>query len=113
MKATSKKRKQIHRTAAQWRELVAAWRASGRTNEAWAHENGVSFESLRRWNKRLRQSPGNSVLVELARKTIPAIPEATMRVTVTREGGLELSGAFSEDILRTLIRLLREPIDVR
>jgi hypothetical protein len=113
MKAATRKRKQIHRTEAQWRGLVAAWKSSGKTKESWARENGVSFESLRRWSKRLRHTAESPAVVELSRKPILRTTEATTRVTITRDGELELSGAISEEILRTLIRLLREPAGVR
>jgi hypothetical protein len=107
------KRKQVRRTETQWRELIAAWKASGKTKQTWCRENGVSFESLRRWKKRLGQSDGNPPLVQLLRKPIVLPAETPLRIRVTREGELEITGAISEEIIRSLLRFMREPSRVR
>jgi hypothetical protein len=38
---------------------------------------------------------------------------ATVHVKITREGELEPSGAVNEEILRSLLRVMRETIGVR
>lgn len=109
----TRKRKQIHRSAEQWRDLVAAWRASGKNRRAWSLEQGVSCKRLRRWTKRLRRSVQNAPLVQLSREPSPAAVDETLRVRITREGELELSRAMSEELLRSLPRAMREAAGVR
>ena len=104
--------KQRHRCAAQWRELVVAWERSGMSRRSWCAEQGVSAESLRRWAKRLWRSTEDAALVELAKERAPSTSEATIRVKITRSGELELSGPNSEEIIRCLIRAMRDSSDV-
>lgn len=113
MVSSVEKRRQVRRTERQWRELVAAWKASGKSKQAWCGEHGVSYESLRRWKKRLRQSDGNPPLVQLLREPIVLPAETPLRIRVTREGELEITGAISEEIIRSLLRFMREPARVR
>lgn len=48
MDQVPEKTKQRHRSAAEWLELVSAWKQSGQTAELWCREQGVGKESLRR-----------------------------------------------------------------
>ena len=65
MATKNSERKQRHRSAAEWRRLVSAWKASGKTRRDWCKEQGLSTESLRRWTKRLRGTESKVSLVEI------------------------------------------------
>ena len=41
--------KQRHRREEEWRQLIAAWKASGKSRQAWCAEHAVSYDSMRRW----------------------------------------------------------------
>jgi hypothetical protein len=57
--------KQRHRREEEWRELIAAWKASGKTRRRWCEEHGVGHESMRRWCKRLRGTSADTRFVEV------------------------------------------------
>jgi hypothetical protein len=101
--------RQRHRTVEEWRTLVAAWRANGKSSFAWCEEQGISRESLRRWKKRLGRSTAEPSLVQIPR--MPFSPG--VRVKLTREGELEFSGAITEEFIRLLLGVMREPERVR
>ena len=101
-----------HRSSDEWRELVEAWRQSGKTRKVWCHEHGVSEESLRRWGKRLRRMEIDAPLVQIDSRIFAAAHSSPMRLRVATNGEVELAGEFSEDILRRVIRLAREAAHV-
>lgn len=107
------KGKQRHRSAGEWRELVKAWKNSGKTRELWCREQGVGRESLRRWTKRLRHSVADAPMVEVARSASVARSSPSMRVRITREGEVELLGVFTQEVLAILLRAMRESCSVR
>jgi len=100
--------KQRHRSVEEWRTLVAAWRASGKSSFVWCKEQGISRESLRRWKKRLGRSTAEPSLVQIPR--MAATPE--VRVRITREGEVEFTGAVSAEFIRMLLDVVREPVRV-
>jgi transposase-like protein len=107
------KARQRHRSAEEWRELVNAWKNSGKTREQWCREQGVGRESLRRWTKRLRHSVADAPLVEVSRRPSVAASSPSMRVKITREGEVELLGVFTQEMLAILLRAVRESCGVR
>ena len=50
----------VHRTAEQWRELVAEQASSGLGVNAFCRERGLAASSLRNWKRKLESSPGSS-----------------------------------------------------
>lgn len=100
--------KQRHRSEAEWRELVAAWRASGQTRDAWCREQGVGFESLRRWIKRIGGTNSDAPVVELTRALRAPSAIGTVRLRITPRGEVELLGEFSEELLRGVLCVIRE-----
>ena len=103
--------RQRHRSADEWRELVAAWKQSGKTRDVWCREQGVGRESLRRWTKRLRRTEANTPLVQIG-KDVSAAAQVPMQLRVLANGDVELVGAFSEEVLRRVLRLAREAAHV-
>ena len=103
-------RKQRHRGESEWRELIAAWRASGKTRRAWCEQHGVSPESMRRWCKRLRGTVAEADFVQIQepRQSLEAI--TTLRVT--RQGEVEIQGKLSEELLRCVLRVVWESCHV-
>jgi len=100
--------RQRHRSVEEWRALVAAWRASGKSSFVWCKEQGISRESLRRWKKRLGRSTAEPSLIQ-----IPRVPVSRgIRVRITREGEVEFSGAVTEEFIRLLLGVMREPVRV-
>ena len=77
--------KQRHRREAEWRELIAAWKASGNSRRAWCAEHAVSYDSMRRWSKRLRSTVTDAGFVEVHRQPQPL--EGVTMLRVTRQGG--------------------------
>ena len=47
-----------YRSLAEVRPVVEAWRASGRSLAAFAAEQGLAAETLRRWRERVRRTDG-------------------------------------------------------
>jgi hypothetical protein len=101
-------RKQRHRSAAEWRRLVAAWKASDKTRRDWCKEQGLSTESLRRWTKRLRGTESKVSLVEIDHEGNHGAAIGQTFIRITRDGDVELSGSIEEGILRSVLRVMRE-----
>jgi hypothetical protein len=105
--------KRRYRAAEEWRALVSAWKASEKTRRLWCKEQGLSCESLRRWTKRLRSNTEENVsFVEIAHRPPLVGMESTTRVQVNPDGQVELSGAITEELLRCVLRLVREAAHV-
>ena len=113
MEEITVKPRQRHRSADEWRELLAAWRQSGKTREAWCREQGVSKESLRRWTKRLNRSETNPSLVELRTSASEVASLPALRLCIRPNGEVELLSEFDEEILRRVLRVAREASHVR
>jgi hypothetical protein len=105
-------RKQQRRNAEQWRELITAWRASGKTRKTWCQEQGLAYESLRRWAKRLRSSADKLPFVEICKASQALSPSEPAHIRVGEDGVIELYGNVSEELLRKVLRVTRETADV-
>ena len=103
---------QKHRSASEWRVLVEGWRSSGKTRDEWCREQGVGRESLRRWTKRLRRTDTEPGLVELRRDAVGLQKSITAHVRIMASGDIELLGEFSDEVLRRVLRIAREAVDV-
>jgi hypothetical protein len=112
MGADKENRKQQHRNAEQWHELITAWRASGKTRKTWCQEQGLAYESLRRWTKRLRNSSDKLHFVEIGKGPEIRSPSDPTRIRVGEDGVIELYGNVSEELLRKVLRVMRETADV-
>ncbi len=102
--------KQRHRSEEEWRGLVAEWKSSGKTRRAWCQDRGITYESLRRWTKRLRDAPRERSLVEITAGR--ATGAGTVGVRVTRNGDVELYGNLSVELLKGVLRAMHEAYDV-
>ncbi len=100
------------RSETEWCELVAAFRSSGMTRRAWCKEQGLAYESLRRWTKRLRGGPISQQFVEICRTTRIGDADGQVRVRVCKGGEIELLGNISEELLHLVLRVMRESVDV-
>lgn len=105
-------RKQLHRNAAEWSELIAVWRSSGKTGKTWCQEQGIAYESLRRWMKRLRNSSEKLSFVEIGKASQAIETNEQARVRISIGGEIELYGIISEELLRRVLRVMRETADV-
>jgi hypothetical protein len=112
MEQRQESRKQLRRNAEKWRELIAAWRSSGKTRKAWCEEQGIAYESLRRWVKRLRGSDHRVPLVEICKASHAVDAAGQARVRIGKDGDVELYGNVSEELLRRVLRVMRETADV-
>jgi hypothetical protein len=108
MKTNNRVRKQRHRSAEEWRRLVSAWKVSGKTRRVWCREQGLNVESLRRWTKRFHGSKSTVSLVEISHQTGAASTKVATGIRITRGGDVELSGHIGEELLRTVLRVVRE-----
>jgi hypothetical protein len=104
---------QRHRSAQEWQQLLAAWQCSGKTRETWCREQDLSKESLRRWGKRLRGVQSDGSLVRLSREAPaqPIDPPAWLRVLP--DGQVEILGPLQDEVLRRVLRVVREQSHVR
>jgi transposase len=50
----------VHRPESEWRELVAAWRASGMSAREFAHRRKLSVSTLFAWARRLAGREGST-----------------------------------------------------
>jgi hypothetical protein len=112
MEQKQESRKQPRRNADRWSELIAEWRSSGKTRKAWCQERGIAYESLRRWVKRLRGSADRLPFVEIRKASQDPDAAEQARVRVGRRGDIELYGNISEELLRRVLRVMRETADV-
>jgi hypothetical protein len=112
MEPSLKDVKQRRRNAAQWRELIKAWKQSGKTRKLWCKENGIAYESLRRWTKRLRGTSEKVSLVEISRAAKSEGYSGEVRLRICNDGEIELQGELSEKLLRMVLNVMREPLDV-
>jgi hypothetical protein len=103
---------QKHRSASEWRVLVEEWRASGKTRDVWCREQGVGRESLRRWTKRLRATDVDPQLVELHRNSIGQRAPKAGHLRILASGDVELFGEISDELLRRVLRVVREAVHV-
>jgi hypothetical protein len=110
MEHKSEKKKQIHRNTEQQRELVNSWKASGKTKKEWCQQNGVAFESIRRWVKRLHNCSDEQPLVEICKPS--ELSNAPVHVRVRKDGDIELYGDINEEFLRRVMHVVREAADV-
>jgi hypothetical protein len=108
MATKNRERTQRHRSAEEWRRLVSAWKASGKTRRDWCKEQGLSTESLRRWTKRLRGTENKVSLVEIDHRGNHGAAIGQTFIRITRDGDVELSGSYEEGILRSVLRVMRE-----
>lgn len=106
------KTKQRHRSAEEWRGVVSAWKQSGKTRELWCRENDVGKESLRRWTKRLRGMDIDVSMVQVMGSAAVATKYSPIRLLILASGEVELLGEFSEELLRRVLRVVREAVDV-
>jgi len=106
------KTKQRHRSAEEWREVVSAWKQSGKTRELWCREQGVGRESLRRWTKRLRGTDKEVLFVEVERSASVHPMARTSHLRILARGEVELIGEFDDELLRRVLRVVREAVDV-
>jgi hypothetical protein len=108
MEQKQENRKQPRRNAEKWSELIAAWRSSGRTRKAWCQEQGIAYESLRRWVKRLRGSADRLPFVEISKASQALDTTEQARLRVGKDGDIELYGNVSGELLRRVLRVMRE-----
>jgi hypothetical protein len=108
MATKNRERTQRHRSAEDWRRLVSAWKASGKTRRDWCTQQGLSTESLRRWTKRLRGIESKVSLVEIDHRGNHDAAMGGTCIRITRDGDIELSGNLNEGILRSVLRVMRE-----
>lgn len=109
MESTKARVGQRHRKAGEWREIVTAWKASGVSKKAWCQNNGIAYDSLRRWVKRI---PGYAEGLSLVEVKPSGVVPAEVCVLVHPSGGVELRGAVTEELLRWTVRAVREPCHV-
>jgi hypothetical protein len=90
------------RTSAEWGDLVAEWRASGKTGAAFAAERGIKPGTLAWWAWRLRARDGASARCKTPSRLLPVRVVAEPTVTPTfaaSANGWELT-TVRGDVLR-------------
>jgi hypothetical protein len=92
--------------------LLAVWKRSGKTREILCREQGVGKESLRRWTKRLRGTDPKVPLVQITGVASVAAKAVPIHLRVLVSGEVQILGEFSEELLRRVLRVMREAVDV-
>ena len=64
----------------EWEGRIAAWRASGLSSEKFARSRGFSPDSLRKWEKRLREGDTTPRFLQLVKRS-PALADAAPKAT--------------------------------
>ena len=64
----------------EWEGRIAAWRASGLSSEKFARSRGFSPDSLRKWDKRLREGDTTPRFLQLVKRS-PALADAARKAT--------------------------------
>jgi transposase-like protein len=75
-------------TAADARAVLAMWAESGLTKTAFAEQQGLKTERLRRWGKRLAERGGDAAELRL----VPLVPREASRRTEEASAKLQLPG---------------------
>jgi hypothetical protein len=93
--------------------LIERWRSSGRTAVAFATEHGITRAKFEYWKRRLgvpgrkgRRLPGPGFVP--VRLVGSAEPAATLEVVLARGDRLIIREAISAELLRAVIKMLRE-----
>jgi hypothetical protein len=106
----------------EWENRIAAWRASGLSSEKFARGRGFSPDSLRKWDRRLREgdtaprflqlvkrSPASALADVAPKATAAARATAPARGLVIEVGGarIHVDSAVDDALLRRAVRALR------
>ena len=96
------------RTTAEWRQVVVAWRASGRPATAFAREIGVNARTLRWWAWRLGSVAARPAPVAFAEVVVaePAQVPAPDFVVELEGARVRVSPGFDAVELRRLLAAL-------
>jgi transposase-like protein len=98
-------------SAAQWGELVSAWKASGVTAEAFASKHGVAGKTLRWWRtelaKRARNEPAGGTPSRRSPATVSGV--ALARVVRPGEGPTSATARGGVAVLVGGARVVVEP----
>lgn len=113
---TQKRRRRPKRSAAQWAELVAAWRDSGVSGRTFAAEQDVSETSLYRWASRLQpqavQRPARQsfVAVQVSNEPRAKAVEEPGRMELVARGGrlIRVTAPIDPEALATVLQVLEQ-----
>jgi len=105
----------------QWEGRIAAWRASGLSSEKFARSQGFSPQSLRNWDKRLREGDSAPRFLQLVKRapvpaeaaakapsTTPSRSKLTPHGLVIEVGSarIHVDATVDEALLRRVVRAL-------
>lgn len=103
----------------EWEGRIAAWRASGLSSEKFARSRGFSPDSLRKWEKRLREGDTTPRFLQLVKRSsalADAAPKATppARTTAPARGlvieigsaRIHVDAAVDDALLRRVVRAI-------
>ena len=105
----------------EWEGRIAAWRASGLSSEKFARSRGFSPDSLRKWDKRLREGDTTPRFLQLVKRSsasalADAAPKATppARTTAPARGlvieigsaRIHVDAAVDDALLRRVVRAI-------
>lgn len=109
-----KRKNQTRRSAAEWADVVRAWRRSGETAATYARGRNFKSATLSGWTWKLTRDgvverPGGEVdLVEVAVVDDATQPEAGWELTTSDGHLLRGSAAMSVELAEALVRALVE-----
>jgi hypothetical protein len=93
------------------RELVAAWRSSGQSKEAWCRSQGILRSALNSWLYRIEErGPEPAGFIEVKPGSAAPVASATRPALILEFGhGLRLIGLDAAGVVELLRALRTEP----
>lgn len=94
------------RTRAEWETLVAEWRASGQSQQAFATRKGIATTTLSWWSCRLRrEAQGRAPAAGLVPVRVVDVEAPAAGFVLRLRGGVEVAvpASFDADALRRLV----------
>jgi transposase-like protein len=109
-----KRRRRPKRSAAQWAELIAAWRDSGLSGRRFAAEHDLGVASLYRWAQKLepqtrpRRSRESFVAVQVVEQSSRAVADKPGQMELVAHGGrlIRLTAPVDAEALATVLQVV-------
>jgi transposase-like protein len=93
-------RRQVRRSAAQWRDLFVRFAQSGQTRERFCAEHNLSLSSFERWRRKLRQGVSTPAMIS----SEPLFVELTADTAVSATPAWDIELRVGSDVLLRLRR---------
>lgn len=90
-----------------WSARLTAWRASGKSGLAWCRDNGISYDQLKYWQKKL-QPPVQHEQSKHPGQFVPLRFSSTPLRIECNGAFVHISSGFDPVLLQAVVSVLRE-----